>query len=386
MASSVLADNASRPLADIMPAGLLGMALQGGATALYGPILPYIAAEAGQPVANAGLLITLHWLGFLLSTAVVNGLARRFGFRRGLMTGGALIGMGVLGIAGLPFPANLGAALPIGFGAGLIEVLFNRLVEGLAGDQPAAALNRLHSTWGLGAVAIPLAVAGALTAGLDWRLAGLLLAAVAAGEVLLIGQWRRAYAEADPPPAGPALPAGAVWRSVGLLLLMFVVYAGLETAVGGWVTTYFTGLGQGSAWGAVATAFFFLTFTAGRLILAPFVDRLGFARTVRLGTGLGAVALLLTLSPSLAFFGFGLSGITYSVIFPTMLAWGARQHPTLRAQMASWSIAAAGLGGTALPYLMGWGVERGGLSALPVMLIATSLLILSLSFFKPASA
>jgi fucose permease len=136
----------------------------------------------------------------------------------------------------------------------------------------------------------------------------------------------------------------------------------------------------------VATAFFFLTFTGGRLILAPFIDRLGFAQTIRWCTGLGAAALLVTLLPSLAFIGFGLSGLAYSVVFPTLLAWGARRHPAIRAQVASLSIAAAGLGGTTLPYLMGLGVERGGPAMLPILLITASVTVLALSFLEPTPA
>jgi hypothetical protein len=45
----------------------------------------------------------------------------------------------------------------------------------------------------------------------------------------------------------------------------------------------------------------------------------------------------------LALIGFGLAGLAFSVVCPTMLAWAARQHPDLRAQMTSISIASAGL-------------------------------------------
>jgi MFS family permease len=72
------------------------------------------------------------------------------------------------------FPANIRSAFFVGFGAGTLEVLLNRLVELLAGDEPGAALTRLHSTWGMGAVAIPLVLAVVVQLGLLWRVAGML--------------------------------------------------------------------------------------------------------------------------------------------------------------------------------------------------------------------
>lgn len=375
---------AGRPmdLAAVMPAGYLAMALLGAASSVYGPILPHLAAEAGRPVAGFVLLLVWHWFGFFISTAAANPLARRVGLRAGLMAGCLLIALGAAGLLGLAAPFNLGAALPIGIGAGLLEVLFNRLVEGLAGDRPAEALTRLHATWGVGAVILPLAVAGALEAGLGWRGAGALVIVIAAGVVALLARWSSVRLDLGAPAAWRGLP----WRALVLPLAIVVVYVGVETAVGGWATTYFSGLGQGPVRGALATAFFFLTFTAGRLGLAAFTDRLGLARTVQLGTGLGAAALLLALTPSLAFLGFGLSGLAYSVVFPTLLAWIARRHPAIRAQTASLSIAAAGAGGVVLPYLVGLGVERWGSLALPILLIAASLTVLAASFFEPAPA
>lgn len=132
-----------------------------------------------------------------------------------------------------------------------------------AGAQPAAALTCLHSTWGVGAVA----------AGLGWRAAGGLVMLTAGAASLLILRWGLIHLEPGAPVAWHGLP----WRALALPLAMFVVYVGTETALGGWATTFFVGLGQGPVVGALAMAFFFLTFTVGRLSLAAFTDWLGVA-------------------------------------------------------------------------------------------------------------
>lgn len=366
------------PLTRVMLAGMLCMALLGAGTTLYGPALPYLAAETNQSVAALGVVFALHWFGFFASTVIANPIARRFEMRRGTMLGCVLVGAGALGLAVLPFPLNLGATLLVGLGAGMLEILLNRLVEWLAVDNPAAALTRLHSTWGLGAVVIPLVVTGAVQFGLNWRAASVGLVIFALLNIALIWRWPEFETDHGSPANGRSLP----WRSIGIFVAMFVVYVGMETAVGGWATTFFAKLGSGPWLGALATSLFFLTFTFARLLLASATDRLGYGRAVRLGTGLGAAGLLLTFAPQLALLGFGLAGVAFSLVFPTMLAWAARRHPEIRAQIASLSIASAGLGGVIIPYLIGLGVDSFGPSALPLMLIGLALTVWGLSFFE----
>jgi MFS family permease len=159
-------------LTQVMPAGYLSMFVLGAAMTLYGPTLIYLAAETGQSVATLGWLFVLHWFGFFASTLTANRLARRLEMRRAVVCGGLLVGAGALGLAALPFPFNIASTLLLGFGAGTLEILLNRLVELLAEAEPAAALTRLHATWGLGAISIPLVVAGAVWLGWNWRVAG----------------------------------------------------------------------------------------------------------------------------------------------------------------------------------------------------------------------
>jgi MFS family permease len=365
-------------LAQVLPAGMLCMASLGAATTLYGPSLIYLSEETGRTPASLGTLFVFHWFGFFASTLVANRVARRFEMRQSVLVGVALLGAGVLGLIALPYPLNVGSALLVGLGAGMLEVVLNRLIELLAGDEPAAALTKLHSTWGLGAVVIPLVVAGGEWLGWGWRGAG---GAVLAG-ALLTARLASRWPEFEVDHGADVQWSGFPWRSTALFVALFLIYVGLETAVGGWATTFFSKIGKGAFLGAFATSFFFLTFSIARITLAAATDRLGFGRAVRMGTGLGALALLLTLFPSLALIGFGLAGIAFSIVFPTMLAWAARRHPDVRAQMASMSIAAAGLGGVSLPYLVGQGVEVFGAPSLTPMLIALALAVFALTFLE----
>jgi fucose permease len=288
------------------------------------------------------------------------------------------LGAGVLGLTALPYPLNVGSALLVGLGAGMLEVVLNRLIELLAGDEPAAALTKLHSMWGVGAVVIPLVVAGAVWLEWGWRVAGGVVLAGALLTTALASRWP----EFEGDHGADVQWSGFPWRSTALFVALFLIYVGLETAVGGWATTFFSKIGKGPFLGAFATSFFFLTFSIARMTLASTTDRLGFARAVRMGTGLGALALLLTFFPSLALIGFGLAGIAFSIVFPTMLAWAARRHSGLRPRMASVSIAAAGLGGVILPYLIGQGVDVFGAPSLTPMLIALALAVFALTLFE----
>ncbi len=369
-------------LKTVMPAGLLNMFTLGASTTLYGPSLIYIAGETGQPIANLGILFAFHWSGFFASTFTANRIAKKFEMRRGAMFGIALIAFGVLGLITLPFPLNLVAVFLVGLGNGTCEVIFNRLVETLAGDKPAQALTRLHSTWGVGAVAIPLVVAGVVWLGWNWRVAGLFVIASALLDMFLVARWHEFKMHHGDEVHWRTLP----WKSISLFVALFAIYAGVETAVGAWATTFFAKLGQGAFTGAIATSLFFLTFSLGRIFLAPVTDRLGYGRTVRIGTLAGAAALCLTFVPEWALWGFALAGISLSVVFTTLLAWAPRRHPEIRAQMMSISIASAGIGGIVLPYLMGVGVGAWGAWVLTPMLVGTSVLVAVLSLFERDTA
>jgi MFS transporter, FHS family, glucose/mannose:H+ symporter len=376
--------SAARPirLAQVMLAGMLCMSVLGAATTYYGPTLIYVAEESRQSLATVGSVLALHGLGFFFSTLTANRLARRFEMRRGTILGCGMVAAGVLGYMLLPFPVNILSAFLVGFGAGTLEVLLNRLVELLAGDEPGAALTRLHSTWGLGAVAIPLAVALVIQLGLNWRWAGVLLLLYLALCVTLVWRWPEFKVDHGPDVKWRRVP----WRSILIFVAMFFVYTGVETAVGGWATTFFAQLGEGVLLGALATSFFFLMLTIGRFLFGSRVDRLGFARTVRLSNLLGAGALLLTFFPSLALIGFGLAGLAFSVVFPTMLAWAARAHPDLRAQMTSISIASAGLSSLFVPSIIGITVTAIGAWSLTPILVVTALVVVGLTYLEQRRA
>lgn len=362
-----------------MFAGLLIYLLLGAAGNFYGPALVYIAAETNQSAGNLGMLFVLQWSGFVASTAVVNRVAKRIEVRHAVMLGCSLIALGEVGFVLLPFPFNLAFPLLIGFGGGTLEVLLNRLIEFLAVDAPAAALTRLHATYGLGAVVIPLMIAGSEWLGWNWRAAGMVLILFAVANMAIVLRWPKFEM-----PHGVAIEwSGVPWRSIILFVLMIVIYVGLETGVGGWATTFFAKMGSGPVLGAIATSLFFLTFTFGRVVLASAPERLGYDRTVRFGTALGALLLTLTIVPQLALIGFTLAGFAFSVVFTTQLAWAARRHPQIRAQMASVSIASAGLGGVIIPYLIGVGVDTFGAWSLTPMMCGIALVVSGLSLFEP---
>lgn len=367
-------------LKQVMPAGLLNMFTLGASTTLYGPAVVYLAQETGQPAQALGALFAFHWAGFFASTFATNRIARRLEMRRGLILGLLLIAVGALGLIALPFPANIAAVFLVGLGNGASEVLFNRLVELLAGDQPAKQLSRLHSTWGVGAIAIPLVVVGVVWAGLNWRAAGLFVIAVALADLVMVMRWREFRVPHGAGTSGRAVP----WRSVGLFVAIVAVYGALETAVSAWAATFFAQLGQGVVLGSLATSLFFLTFAFGRVTLAGATDRLGFGRAVRMGTLAGAGALLITFVPSLALVGFALTGVSLSIVFPTMLAWAPRRHPELRAEMVSLVLAALSLGGIVGPYVIGLGVGALGAWSLTPMLVVVALVVSGLSLFEPS--
>src|SRR5690349_2730022 len=154
-------------------------------------------------------------------------------------------------MAGLAVALNLaggmGATVVLGLGWGCLDVTLNVFVADLYPTTRGAALNLMNLFFGLGALLGPLAVGATYALGQTPGLVLLLLSSLG----LLTSGLFVVLALPTPPRAVAALAAtggghrsilrdGYVWG----LALMFFLYVGLETGVGGWAAS-FGALGAG---------------------------------------------------------------------------------------------------------------------------------------------
>lgn len=217
-------------------------------------------------------------------------------------------------------------AIPYGLGAGSVDAALNSYV---ALHYASRHMSWLHCMWGLGASIGPFLMGRALSGGAGWpagyRAVACIQACITAVLFLSLPLWKnRDRGGGTQAPSG-ALTLGEIFRIPGAraILLSFLCYCGAEQTTFLWSASYlvlFRNLGAEEA--ARFVALFYVGMTLGRFLSGFLTLRLSDPQMIRLGTGVAAAGLFLILLPAgplLWAAGFGLLGLGYAPIYPSVI-------------------------------------------------------------------
>jgi MFS transporter, FHS family, glucose/mannose:H+ symporter len=365
-----------------------GFVVTGAATTLLGPILPLLMNRWSLNDADAGFFFTLQFCGNLLGIASLGVLLVRRGYRFTLSLGFGLMSVGVAGLlAAGPFEARI-ATLLLGSGLGLTISGVNLWVGEDTSETSrhrASALSLLNMTWGLGAVAFPLLVLRAQSAG---RLFALLLSAAvlcAVPALFLAVRGSEPRAEAARVESSAPERASAHTSTSIILGALFFLYVGAEASVAGWAATLASripGAASRSGDWTLAPMFFWAGLLSGRA-LVPVALRAISERALLLGGMTLAAAATGALLAVSTFEGVAFSvsaaGLGMAATYPLLAAWMFRQFGVRTRHRANVLFALGCAGGAVLPWLVGFTSSRtGNLRAGLSVPLAGCLLVLGL--------
>ncbi len=335
----------------------VGFVLTGVVTTLLGPVLPILSARWALRDVQAGNLFVAQFAGSMLGVALSGLLLSRRGFRSALSLGYLLIAAGVAALGAAGPSIGLAAVFCYGLGLGFTIPATNLAISDRNPDHREAALNVLNLAWGIGAVACPFLVSLATRAGVPlgwlWGLAAALGVVAAVVRVLSSETARQAE-----PPAGPGLVRRRLWSHPVTVILgiLFFVYVGTETAVGGWVASYAKRVSASAeTLSTLAPAFFWGALLAGRALAPAILRRVTAQRLViwALLVAFGGVAILVWASTlPLVLLGASLAGVGLASVFPITIASLSYFGPESK-RVAGPMFALSGLGGATLPWLVG---------------------------------
>ncbi len=341
----------------IFVAGTLSFLAIGAVQAMYGPAFPAFLARYGVGVGQVGAVVSVHFLGSFVTIAASGMLLARFGYRRLMLGGAALLAMGAAGVALSPlWSLTLAAALLGGLGFGLLDVATNLLFARWYGDRSTGALNLLNAAFGVGAVVGPVLV-GLLAPRV--APAFLLVAVVTGIAALFIGR--------APMPRPLDVPAGVLRARRGPIagfMLLYFLYVASEVGVASWEPTYLAPL-FGDARAAFFTGLYWAALTLGRFIAAALGDRLRPADMVLAAVVLALAAAWTATLGGLAPLAYALVGFAFAPVFPTALAWLQQVFPQRAEQIAPLVFAVANLGPVLTAPAIGWGVSLAGTGTIP---------------------
>lgn len=359
-------------------------------TVLPGPLLPVMAARWGLRDVQSGDFFAAV---FLAST--VGSIFSPHWLRRNLPLGYASMTAGVLMliVAEQTAGASLGHGLAltsfalIGLGIGL-SVTATNLTVGITAVQNASAgagtgerarqISIVNLWWGIGAVVCPWLIAAVEPRGLLPALLLVIALATAGMCAGLLPQWRE-------PEFGIAGLARSSARPQAAILMFFAVflflYVGVETAVGGWITTYsnrFSGMTVARA--SLMVSLYWMALLAGRWLGSMALKGLAERVILLPGLGLALAAVIMLVRPhstGVVLTAVAVTGAGFGPVFPIgvsrMLGRVADHRNT------GWVFAMTASGGAALPWLTGLISTRTGSLrmgfAVPVVALAAILIL-----------
>jgi len=216
-------------------------------------------------------------------------------------------------------------AIPLGFGAGAIDVSLNHY---LIVHYKAKHMNYLHSFYGVGVTIGPTIMALTLAQG-SWRLGylivGFILLIIAILVLLSFSLWKKDTAT-NKAEQHAALKLKEVFKIKGAFLsvLIFLVYVHIESLLGVWIASYvFIEKGFTYAVAAVFTSVYFLMFTMGRFISGYLSSKMSSKQLILMGEAMMLISAILIAfeykNTNLYFVWVGMFGLGAAPVFPNMM-------------------------------------------------------------------
>ncbi|MEM7032706.1 MAG: MFS transporter [Chloroflexota bacterium] len=318
--------------------GLSGYIFIGTAAVLIPSIMPSITAEftaLGLTITTISLIFPARAIGGMLGN-LVSGIGSDLYGRQKLVWLSALILALSLAVTALarPWIFFVGGFVLVSAAQGALSTGINALIADANQDARAKMLNILHGIYGVGAAISPLVIGGLIDWGLPWRWAlggvGLIWLIYAVVVYSFDNQSRHSQR------SSPQEDGGLAWQMltappfIGLFLIAFI-YNGVAWSLLGWIAVFMKESRDASIFVSVsAISIFYTALTIGRFVCAFYAEKLGYARTlVILSVGITVTYPLVILggNTALVIIGVFLTGLGFSGLFPTAMAYGARLYP-----------------------------------------------------------
>ncbi len=314
-------------------------------------------AFGGLSEGELGRLPALLFAGFVAGILVSGPLADRFGGKLFAVTGMGLSAAGLLALAlARDYTMLLAACCATGFGAGVLDMVVSPIVSVVCPDRRAAALNRLHAFYSIGAVGTILVAYVCLRAGVYWRW-------VIGGFALMPAMLMVGFLRATVPPlvhpdhTREGLRVLLLRPRFYVALVMIALVGATEAGMAQWLPAYSEQvLGYSKATGAMALACFAVAMGTGRLLAsraARYVSPHGLVGTGALLCAGFYVVGAWAPSPPVALAACVSVGLGCSLLWPTNLGIAADRFPRGGASMFAFVAAAGNAGCLVAPWVEG---------------------------------
>ncbi len=351
--------------------GFMAFILIGAVQAMYGPSFVSFQERYGLSTATVGLLVSLHFIGSLISILSSGYVVMKFGYRITLSTAILLMTLGSLSLAFSPsWLLTLGSSFIIGMGFGLIDAGMNMLFARSFETQSAPALNLLNAMFGVGAILGPLLIALFFPR----TQLSFLSFAVIAGLTFF-------FALGLPNPEAQPKETRSIqipWGKFIGFLLIFFFYVMSEIGAASWEATHLAPY-YGEAKGALYTSLYWAALTVGRFVATPVSTFIKAPTMVLLSTLFALFGAIAAHNIALAPFAYMFIGFAFAPVFPTGLAWLGQVFPGRIEQLTPIVMATSNVGVVISSPLIGWLISKSSSDAVPTIMAGAGVILLGIT-------
>ena len=323
---------------------LVVFALTGVGTALLGSALPAMLSHWSLDDREGGYVFLLAWLGSSLGAVLSRGNPASSVARGLLLVTGAcfmLLHAGRLTLFPLIFA--------YGTGLGITMTSISLLRSQRAGARRSQEMNRMNMLWALGALACPTLARHALqTSRINYLFAtaGVVFAMACLWTLTVEPKLSSQHARQTPEASRINLPLPV------LLCAFSALIVGVESSLGGWLTTYAQRVDHSVAGAVSATSAFWGGLLLSRALHSMrMMARVAAATTLQVHLWITAVSVVLLCamtSPMWLLAAALFAGVGLGPLFPTLLTLVLPRYQGTRVFLL------AGLGSAAFPWMTGW--------------------------------
>lgn len=299
---------------------------------LKGATLPVMLADLNFSYGVGGNIFFGEYLGFLIATLLTGFLADKFGLKMVIILAGVCLALGVSGYSSFSAAFALSASLfTIGLGLGALELGPNAIIVNLHHEHKGLYLNLMAVLHGLGSMLAPLFAGWLLGLSVSWRVIyrwDLLIIAVLILYFIFL-RFPRPEAQEKNQLNFREIPQVAFKGQLPWFHAAIALYVAAEIGMASWLVTFLQQVRHFSvAASSQALAFFFGMLMLGRFLGGFVVHRVGYLRSILLAA-IGAVVCILVglFGPPSLSLALPLTGLFFSIIFPTITAAVSDAHP-----------------------------------------------------------
>jgi len=313
-----------------------------------GSALPSIRSELALSESLAGIIASLQSLAGVL--AILGGaLSDLFGKIRLVSLSLLIMGLGALLVSGSPSALILGTSFFIlGAGIGFFEASVNAFISDIFSEKRGMAINLLHIGWNIGSALGPvLAAYIALSYG-SWRLGyliifPLLLISFIASSIIGVKLGKSGSITSHEP---RSMKHKQVLSILPLMMIPFLIVAN-QLGITAWLPSILSDQGASLIEASLAVGLFWALSGLGRLLWAPFIDRIGYWRVLVIAGGFSSILMLSASLPIPVYARIALwssSGLLLAPAYPTIIAWATSIYPEIGGALSGMVYAFATLG------------------------------------------